>query len=470
MAAARAHSDAGPERAVDPGPVARNRDFRVLLATQAASSLGDAVSFTAMPLLVLALTGSGLAMGIVAALQLLPDLFVGMIAGAIADRTDPKRMMFVADLGRAALTGLIPLSAMIGGPTMVVILVVAVPLSVLRSFFMAGYTAAVPALVGRSQVARANSLLEAVYSMGYIAGPAIAGVLSSAIGPGPTLAIDALSFALSGVGLMLIRRDLRPAEKAQRRHLVTEIREGIDFVLGHPILRSAILYWGVTAIISGPFVTALTVHVTRDLALSAAILGVILAGYGVGTVAGALAMGRLANRGSAAPWLIGGNILLAAALLAVASAAIVPVLVGAALVAGIAQSIVLVTYLTMRTAYSPDTLIGRIGSTARTLSFGLQPVGLVAGGAIIELTSGSTAIAIMGVGLIAVSIPFMASSALRRARTRPRRREVDASATEAMAASGADPRPEVTPEPPTPAPAPPTVRAEPPTSGREGPS
>ena len=53
-------------------PLAQNRDFKVLLSSQGISSLGDAVSFTALPLLVLALTGSGLAMGIVAALQTLP--------------------------------------------------------------------------------------------------------------------------------------------------------------------------------------------------------------------------------------------------------------------------------------------------------------------------------------------------------------------------------------------------------------
>ena len=63
------------------------------------SSLGDGVSFAALPLLVLALTGSAFAMGVVGAIQTLPDLFFGMIAGAIADRSDRKRMMFVADLG-----------------------------------------------------------------------------------------------------------------------------------------------------------------------------------------------------------------------------------------------------------------------------------------------------------------------------------------------------------------------------------
>ena len=139
-----------PDRASDPERLSRNRDFKVLLTTQGISSLGDAVSFTALPLLVLALTGSGLAMGVVGALQTLPDLVFGMVAGALADRSDRKRMMFLADLGRAALTAVIPLSVYLGGPTMAVILIVAAPMSVLRSFFLAGYTASVPALVGRS--------------------------------------------------------------------------------------------------------------------------------------------------------------------------------------------------------------------------------------------------------------------------------------------------------------------------------
>ena len=159
-------------------PLSENRDFTVLLTTQGISSLGDAVTFTALPLLVLALTGSGLAMGIVAALQTLPDFVFGMVAGALADRSDRKRMMLLADLGRAFLTAMIPLSVFLAGPTMAVILIVAAPMSILRSFFLAGYTASVPALVGRSQIARANSYFEAVYSAGYIVGPAIAGLLA----------------------------------------------------------------------------------------------------------------------------------------------------------------------------------------------------------------------------------------------------------------------------------------------------
>src|SRR3954469_20366393 len=189
-----------------PEPLSENRDFRVLLVSQGVSSLGDSVSFTALPLLVLALTGSGLAMGVVGALQTLPDLVFGLVAGAIADRSDQKRMMVLTDLGRAVLTALIPLSVFLGGPTMAVILIVAAPMSTLRSLFLAAYTAAVPAIVGRPRLAQANSYFEVVYSTGFIIGPAVAGFLSAAIGPGATMGIDAISFAVAAIGVALIRR------------------------------------------------------------------------------------------------------------------------------------------------------------------------------------------------------------------------------------------------------------------------
>jgi MFS family permease len=403
-----------------PEPLSQNRDFWVLLSTQGVSSIGDAVSFTALPLLVLALTGSGLAMGVVGALQTLPDLVFGMVAGALADRADRKRMMFLADLGRGLLTALIPLSVVLGWPTMAVILIVAAPMSILRSLFLAGYTASVPALVGRSLIARANSYFEAIYSIGYILGPAIAGILAATIGPGPTLAIDAVSFGLSSLGLLFVRRDLRAPIDRPRARLVTEIREGIHYVVRHPILRSAILFWGATSIVTAPLVTALAVHVTRDLRYDAAVLGLILTGYGCGTVVGALLTARRATRRPVAPILIGGNLVAAACLVAIATVPVIPVMVAVAVLSGVAQSLVLVTYVTVRAAYSPDELLGRIGSTARTISLGLQPVGLLVGGALIDLTSGSTTIVVMGLTIAIVSLAFVPVGALRTASLQPR--------------------------------------------------
>jgi MFS family permease len=379
------------------------------------SSLGDAVSFTALPLLVLALTGSGLAMGVVGALQTLPDLVFGMFAGALADRSDRKRMMFGADLGRAALTALIPLSVLLGGPTMGIVLVVAAPMSMLRSLFLAGYTASVPALVGRPQLARANAIFETVYSAGYIVGPSIAGVLAATIGPGPTLGIDAISFALSSLGLFLVRRPLRAPVDRPRTRIVDDIREGIQFILGHPILRSAILLWGLSSIITAPIVAALAFRITRDLGQSPTILGIVLTAYGVGTVAGSLAATRIGRRTSVAPVLLLGQFTTGVVLVGVALAGAVPALIGCALVAGISQSLVLVTYITVRTAYSPDHLLGRVGSTARVISLGLQPLGMLAGGVLIDATSGTTTIAVMGAALCVLALAFVPVRALRAA-------------------------------------------------------
>jgi MFS transporter, ENTS family, enterobactin (siderophore) exporter len=399
-------------------PLARNRDFKVLLTSQGVSALGDAVTFTALPLLVLALTGSGLMMGIVGALQTIPDLVFGMVAGAMADRSDRRRMMLLADLGRAALTGLIPLSVILNGPTLAVVLVIAAPMSVLRSLFLAGYTASVPALVGRAQVARANSIFEAIYSLGYIVGPALAGLLSATIGPGLTLAIDAVSFGLSGIALAFVHRDLRAPIDRAPSSIVADIREGIEFILGHRLLRSMILFWGLVAITTAPLVTALAVHITRDLGYEDTILGLILTAYGIGTVAGALLTARIPRR-AVAPFLLGGTVTTGLILLIFANTNLVPLMLAAAVVAGVAQSMVLVTYLTARTAHSPDVLLGRIGSTARTISLGLQPLGLLAGGALIDLTNGSTTIAFMGLALLVLSIAFAPVAALRRATVMP---------------------------------------------------
>ena len=68
-------------------------------------------------------------------------------------------------------------------------------MSILRSLFLAAYTASLPNLVGRAQLDRANSIFEAIYSFGYIIGPGVAGLLVATIGAPETIAIDAASYA-----------------------------------------------------------------------------------------------------------------------------------------------------------------------------------------------------------------------------------------------------------------------------------
>ena len=116
-----------------------------------------------------------------------------------------------------------------------------------------------------------------------------------------------------------------------------------------------------------------------------------------------------------APLLLGGTTVTGTMLLVMATSAPVPVLMGSAFVFGFAQSMVLLTYITLRTNLSPDELLGRVGSTARTISLGLQPIGLVVGGIVIDATSGSTAMGLMGVGEILICGVFASIGSMRRA-------------------------------------------------------
>jgi hypothetical protein len=149
--------------------------------------------------------------------------------------------MVGADVGRAILTALIPLSVDLGLPTMAVIVLVAAPLRTFHAFFRAAYIASLPAIVGRGHLPRANGIVETVESTALIVGPAIAGLLAAAIGSGLTLAIDAASFAASAVGLLLINRDLRAAAGRPQTRILDDVREGFVFILHNPVLRATIL-------------------------------------------------------------------------------------------------------------------------------------------------------------------------------------------------------------------------------------
>ncbi len=400
-------------------PLGTNRDFQVILIGQGISAFGDAITNTALPLLVLALTGSGVAMGVVGALSTLPDLLVGLVAGAYADRWDRRLMMLGADAGRAVLTAAVPLCIVLGGPTMTVILLVTFPINVLRVLWLAGYTASVPGLVGRAQVARANAIFEAVFNVGWIAGPGIAGVLSSVIGPGATIAIDAASFAISAAALLLVRRPLRPEPRPNRPHIVADIREGVSYVAGHSTLRAVIAFWAASQVTTAALATALTYHVTRERGAGTDVLGLILSAFSVGSLLGSLVAGRLGLERVGRVMLV-GTALTGLSLLLIVLEPPVTVVALFALGAGVIQSVALISYITFRTALSPDAMLGRIGSTARTISVGLMPIGAFLGGAMIDLTSGQATIAWMGGILVALSMGFAFIATLRRARV-PRR-------------------------------------------------
>ena len=394
-------------------PLSHNRDFLLLLGGQGISAFGDALSQTALPLLVLALTGSGVAMGLVGVLNTIPDLVFGLLAGVIADRSDRRLMILGADFGRAILTALIPLTIYLHGPTIAVILLIAAPMSMLRALFLAAYTAAMPSLVGRPLLGRATSTLETVYSLSFVIGPSIAGLLAAVVGFGPTIAVDALSFLVSSAAMALIRRPLQERQDRPPLDLRAEIREGIAYIAGHPTLRLAVSYWGLISVITAGLIPVLTYFVTKQLGLGTATFGLLLSANGIGYLIGAIAMNRVRLRSAGKLMLVGTGIEAIAMIVAVNGQPVV--LFPAAFVVGLSSAAVVITYVTLRSAAAPDELLGRVGSTARTLSIGLQPIGMIAAGVLLDSIGGGATLLLMGAALLLATLAFSVSATLRRA-------------------------------------------------------
>jgi ENTS family enterobactin (siderophore) exporter len=401
-------------------PLARNRDFVTLLVSQSVSVLGDSVSATALPLLVYALTGSGVVMGALLAINTGADFVLGTIAGAMADRGDRKRMMLLADAGRAVFTALIPICDLVHGPTLAVIVLVTAPLAILRGFFRAGYLAAMPNLVGRSQLARGNGILEAAYSMTFIVGPAIAGFLVTVIGPAETLAVDAASFAISAAGLLLIGRELKaPADRPPSR-MVDDIREGIVYVARHPVLRSVILLFATVSATITPIGAAMTFRIVRDLGLSPAVFGLTLTGLGLGAVVGSALVSRLSPTTNVARLLIGATIVTGVPIALLAFVDSVPLMVLLTAISGVGETSLAVLYIATRAANSPDHLVGRIASTARVIALGLMPIGGLVGGILIDTIGGTGTLVVIGSSMVLVALAFTQVRPLREASFAPR--------------------------------------------------
>ncbi|HET7688762.1 MAG TPA: MFS transporter [Nocardioidaceae bacterium] len=382
-----------------------NRDFKVLLVGQSASALGDAVSVTAMPLVVLALTGSGTLLGVVAALELLPALLLGLPSGALADRLDKRTLLIWSDAGRAVLTAAIPVAIWLDASAVVVILIVTAPVNALRVLFESTFAAAVPPLVGREHLGRAMSYLESVLSVPFIIGPALAGIMLVTVGPAATLAIDAASFAVSAVSLQLLRRRLVVEQGDEPHTLLSDIKAGLRFVVAHRELRSLIGYWCLASLATAGILPALSYYVTLDRELGNAVFGFVGSAWSVGYLVASLGNARMANRWLSAR-LVASGLVVGLGVLAFSLTGNLVGLLAAGFVVGAGLAVQLIAYATLRTSYTPDDLLGRVGSVARTATLGLQPLGVLGVGVALDLVDGQGTLLAMGLLSVVVAAGY----------------------------------------------------------------
>jgi MFS family permease len=401
----------------------RHADFRKLWIGQTVSQLGSVVTRTAVPLVALLVLGAGpteMALLIVAAS--LGVLLVGLAAGAWVDRLRRRPLLIWADVLRALLLLSIPFAHALHVLGMVQLYVVMFATACLAAVFDAAYPAYIPSLIGVERVVEGNSKLATSDSIAEIGGPSFAGTLVQIASAPFAILIDAISFAVSAVMLLLIRtpEPARPARDAASR-IHVEIIEGLRLVREHRVLLPMAAR-AVIAHVAGSFYGVLyTIYLVQELRLSPFLLGVVISAGGIGALVGSLFAARVINRFGLGPSLIwtaiGASIvgvltpLAQGPILLATLMVFIPQLVGDGL-----QTIESVAETSLIQGLVPDRVLGRVNATLETFSHGIAyPLGALTAAALAGIIGVRGGIAIGWAGM-AISLLLLVLSPLPRIR------------------------------------------------------
>ena len=206
----------GPARS-RPAPASRRRtaarDLRLLAGSAFLSSAGDLLAMLTLALAVHEITGSGIAVSAYFAATMVPTVAVAPLAGLVADRFEPVRVMAAASIAQAALA--VALAATPGH--FAAILALSALLAVGSAISQPAEFALVPHLSDEEGLTRANGVMEAARYAGFAAGPVLAGVVAVVGGPALALLLNAASFlAIAGAAALIRTRRGKPGPERAR--------------------------------------------------------------------------------------------------------------------------------------------------------------------------------------------------------------------------------------------------------------
>ena len=394
--------------------------FSALWVGQLISIFGDRVHQIAIGALVLGLTGSYFALALVFVAATIPNLFLAPIAGTYVDRWDPRQVMIVSDLLRAAVVVLIPVAAVIWIPLIYPMVILMTSISV---FFRPARVTALPRMVRESDILPANSALWVGETLGDVIGYPIAGLFVFALGAGLPLAFwfDAATYVASGLLIATTtmrtlprRRDAGEPSPA----ILDDLRIGWRFLRREPVLLANTIQGAIGQFGTGIF-TAVTyayaVAITMDPDRGKTAFAAIETGIGVGNLVGGFLLGLVAARMARGKLVIVGYTMWGCALIFMGLTASVPFAVGLAFASGVANMIYIIPSQTMFQERVPPELLGRVVGFRFAAVFGSLTIAGAIGGIVAQVVSPSAAVLLAGVLPLAAGLGGLFTRAVREA-------------------------------------------------------
>jgi MFS family permease len=414
-----------PWRSLGSGPLGV-RSFRLLAGGQFASTIGDFCYAVALPWLVLSTHGGAILLGTVLACYGVPRTVLIPVGGVLADKVGPRTLMLAADAIRCVLVAALAVLAARHIASLAALGPIAAFIGAGEGLFIPASFAIMPSLLDEERLAAGNALSTAAVQVGSLLGPALGGALVAATGASTAaFAVDAVSFGVSALTLLLIPRRAVPGSMAAvAAEAATADGAAGDAAAdgnGAAAEGAAAGQGGVLALLktSRALQVILVVVIAANLAsggmsdvalpslahasFGAAGYGALLACFAVGGLIGTLAAAR--TGGLKAPVMFASAMFLIEA----AGIGLIPYLGGEAgaaaalFVVGACNGLGNVTLLTVLQKWAPPALLGRVMSMLMLCAFGSFPLSVAVSGVLVRHLGPSLFFPVAG-GLVALAI------------------------------------------------------------------
>ncbi|SKF61418.1 Major Facilitator Superfamily transporter [Mycobacteroides abscessus subsp. abscessus] len=365
-----------------------HRNFRLLWAGDALGQLSARATGIALPVIAVQVVGaSAFEMSVIAASSTLGFLVLGLPAGAWVDRWAKRPVIVVSSLLRCAVLALVGVLALADLTSVPLLTATALVLGVALLFSDVAGQSFLPQLVAADSLTAANGRLQSTQSLARVIGPGVTGAVLRFATPGAVLVVSAMLAAIAAGTQGAIQADNDLPAHSEKPRLRSQIREGLSFVLRHPLLSRIVACTTLFNISSAFFAALGPIFALRTIALSPPNWGLVLSVGAVGGIAGALLSGRIVKRFGIPRVLLTAAAACAPAtaltpLAAIPDAAYISGLILAAGNASLGFCVVVynVAQVSLRQSLCPPELLGRMNASSRFISWGAVPVASLAAG------------------------------------------------------------------------------------------
>ena len=381
----------------------RHRDFRLLWIGQTVSTLGNFIYGVALPFQILALGGDALQLGIGSSISFGAMVVSLLLAGALVDRLPRRRVLLASDFASTIVTGIVAVLGLNGSLRIEHLYVASAFFGVAFSFVGPATTALIPELIPEVVLVPGNAMRGLSRQVAMVSGPVIGGAIVAFFGPPVAFALNALSFVVSFIAVLLVRARSRAMPIPVP--FLRQIRDGLSFTFSVPWLWITIFLWAfINLAESGPFIVALPFLARDVLGGDARTYGSIVAALGVGEVLGTFTISQLHVR-KVGLAIYGWAMLSAASYIVWGLVPVLPVILVCAAVRGVCFVGFGILWESALQRHVPRELLGRVASIDWFGGTLLGPLAPVIFAAIVETYGPAESFLIGGVACLVLLIP-----------------------------------------------------------------